>query len=259
MKTIVAQKLKLGERSINNIMLNSELVERIIHEDPILIDEACKKYEISKYLINSLIKSGNISSFRNSLESKGSRLFIFEHELKKIISQGLNYRSHDLIQKTKDIVSIFINNSNLSDREVSIVRSVLICSQSYESVSEEYQLTKERVRQIYAKGISKLKRKKDMITEIDDIEKKLYSLKFRLANNKIDPSYNILSKHMSEFDLTVRCLNCLKAAEIESFGELISFKKYELMRFRNFGKKSLTELEELVHSKGYNFGYKLNN
>ena len=55
-------------------------------------------------------------------------------------------------------------------------------------------------------------------------------------------------------DLSVRALNCLKAAEVETLGELVSFAKSDLMKFRNFGKKSLTELEELVDSKGLNFG-----
>ena len=55
-------------------------------------------------------------------------------------------------------------------------------------------------------------------------------------------------------DLSVRALNCLKAAEVDTLGDLVSFNKNDLMKFRNFGKKSLTELEDLVVSKGLNFG-----
>jgi len=55
-------------------------------------------------------------------------------------------------------------------------------------------------------------------------------------------------------DLSVRALNCLKAAEVETLGELVSYNKSDLMKFRNFGKKSLTELEELVDNKGLSFG-----
>ena len=58
-------------------------------------------------------------------------------------------------------------------------------------------------------------------------------------------------------DLSVRALNCLKAAEVDSLGDLVSFNKNDLMKFRNFGKKSLTELEELVLLKGLNFGMDL--
>ena len=60
-----------------------------------------------------------------------------------------------------------------------------------------------------------------------------------------------------DMDLSVRALNCLKAAEVDTLGDLVSFNKTDLMKFRNFGKKSLTELEELVIVKGLNFGMDL--
>ena len=49
--------------------------------------------------------------------------------------------------------------------------------------------------------------------------------------------------------------NCLKTAEVYTLGELVSFKKSDMLKFRNFGKKSLTELEELIDEKGLNFGF----
>jgi len=55
-------------------------------------------------------------------------------------------------------------------------------------------------------------------------------------------------------DLSVRALNCLKAAEVDTLGDLVTFTKSDLMKFRNFGKKSLTELDELVETKGLTFG-----
>ena len=58
-------------------------------------------------------------------------------------------------------------------------------------------------------------------------------------------------------DLSVRALNCLKAAEVDTLGDLVSYNKNDLMKFRNFGKKSLTELEELVNIKGLSFGMDL--
>ena len=55
-------------------------------------------------------------------------------------------------------------------------------------------------------------------------------------------------------DLSVRALNCLKAADVETLADLVSFGKGDLLKFRNFGKKSLSELEELVRLKGLTFG-----
>ncbi len=67
----------------------------------------------------------------------------------------------------------------------------------------------------------------------------------------------LLKTRLIDMDLSVRALNCLKAAEVETLGDLVSFNKSDLMKFRNFGKKSLTELEELVIIKGLNFGMDL--
>ena len=67
----------------------------------------------------------------------------------------------------------------------------------------------------------------------------------------------LLKTKLIDMDLSVRALNCLKAAEVDTLGDLVSYNKNDLMKFRNFGKKSLTELEELVNVKGLNFGMDL--
>jgi DNA-directed RNA polymerase subunit alpha len=67
----------------------------------------------------------------------------------------------------------------------------------------------------------------------------------------------LLKTKLVDMDLSVRALNCLKAADVETLGELVSFDKNDLLKFRNFGKKSLTELEDLVDAKGLSFGMNL--
>jgi DNA-directed RNA polymerase subunit alpha len=64
----------------------------------------------------------------------------------------------------------------------------------------------------------------------------------------------LLKTKLVDMDLSVRALNCLKAADVETLGELVAFNKNDLLKFRNFGKKSLTELEDLVKAKGLEFG-----
>jgi DNA-directed RNA polymerase subunit alpha len=64
----------------------------------------------------------------------------------------------------------------------------------------------------------------------------------------------LLKTKLVDMDLSVRALNCLKAAEVDTLGDLVSFAKSDLLKFRNFGKKSLTELEDLVDNKGLTFG-----
>ncbi len=59
----------------------------------------------------------------------------------------------------------------------------------------------------------------------------------------------LLKTRLIDMDLSVRALNCLKAADVDTLGDLVSYSKNDLLKFRNFGKKSLAELEELVKSK----------
>ena len=73
----------------------------------------------------------------------------------------------------------------------------------------------------------------------------------------------LLNQRLQDMDLSVRALNCLKAAEVDTLGQLVKYHRSDLLKFRNFGKKSLTELDELLERNGLAFGmdisrYKLN-
>ena len=67
----------------------------------------------------------------------------------------------------------------------------------------------------------------------------------------------LLKTSLEDLDLSVRAYNCLKAAKINSLGEMVKYDTHELLKFRNFGKKSLVEIEELLQNKGLTFGMDL--
>lgn len=67
----------------------------------------------------------------------------------------------------------------------------------------------------------------------------------------------ILKTELVDLDLSVRALNCLKAADIRTLADLVSYDVADMLKFRNFGKKSLTEIQELVKSKSLSFGMNL--
>ena len=64
----------------------------------------------------------------------------------------------------------------------------------------------------------------------------------------------LLKTRLDDMNLSVRALNCLKAADVETLGDLVQFNKNDLLKFRNFGKKSLTELDDLLESLNLSFG-----
>ena len=78
------------------------------------------------------------------------------------------------------------------------------------------------------------------------------------ANEEFDEEVlhmrQLLKTKLTDMNLSVRALNCLKAAEVETLGELVQFNKTDLLKFRNFGKKSLTELDDLLESLNLSFG-----
>jgi DNA-directed RNA polymerase subunit alpha len=80
----------------------------------------------------------------------------------------------------------------------------------------------------------------------------------RAANEEFDEEIlhmrQLLKSKLVDLDLSVRALNCLKAAEVETLGDLVKFNKNDLLKFRNFGKKSLTELDELLEGMNLSFG-----
>lgn len=80
----------------------------------------------------------------------------------------------------------------------------------------------------------------------------------KFANEEFDEEVlhmrQLLKTKLVDMDLSVRALNCLKAAEVDTLGDLVKFNKNDLLKFRNFGKKSLTELEELLTTMNLNFG-----
>lgn len=78
-----------------------------------------------------------------------------------------------------------------------------------------------------------------------------------IVNEHILSMRKLLKTSLEDLDLSVRAYNCLKAAKINSLAELVKFDTHELLKFRNFGKKSLVEIEELLQMKGLTFGMDL--
>ncbi len=80
----------------------------------------------------------------------------------------------------------------------------------------------------------------------------------KFANEEFDEEVlhmrQLLKTKLVDMDLSVRALNCLKAADVETLGELVTYNRNDLLKFRNFGKKSLTELDDLLVSLNLTFG-----
>ena len=133
------------------------------------------------------------------------------------------------------------------------------------NIAEELELSRERVRQIVVKAIRKFNY---AIKELADLKQENNSLKEEIKNVKMqlimqegeeeeqfeDVPPSVFSIRLVNFNLPVRVLNVTKAADIDTIGDLEQYSKIEMEKFRNFGKKSLMQLDEFIHEMGLEWG-----
>ena len=185
-----------------------------------------------------------------------------------------------------DIFSAIIEASGedvLNEREKRIL-TMLLEGKDVEFAAEEYGVTRSRIMQIVSHAVRKLacvktfselrKENKQLIFDNTNFQTVVQAFQNRIK--ELERINNITSAPVSEYDhllgdkgghftalmntkvidmkITVRSLNCLKAADIETLGDLVRCKKTDLLKHRNFGKKSLTELDDLLDSLHLHFG-----
>ena len=171
----------------------------------------------------------------------------------------------------------------LKERERNIL-TMLLEGKDVVDVAEDYGLTRSRIMQIASHAVRKLatvktfselrKECKQLVFEnknfpivvqsfqnrikelerLNDIEDVPVSEYDYLLGDKGGTFTALMDTKVIDLNITVRSLNCLKAADIETLGDLIKYNKTDLLKFRNFGKKSMTELDDLLDSMNLHFG-----
>ncbi len=185
-----------------------------------------------------------------------------------------------------EIFSVIIEASGddvLKEREKTIL-TMLLEGKDVEFVAEEYGLTRSRIMQIVSHAVRKLatvktfselrREYKQLVFDNTNFQNVIEALQNRVK--KLERINNIDTAPVSEYDyllgdkggtftammntpvydlgISVRSLNCLKGADVDTLYDLVKCNKTDLMKFRNFGKKSLTELEDLLESLHLHFG-----
>lgn len=203
-----------------------------------LLDREQKELLASERKVNAKIQmlmhdALNVSSF--SYDKIGGSLCT----LLELTSQGG--------MREKKIMQAFFNGDRISN------------------IAEELELSRERVRQIVVKAIRKFNY---AIKELADLKQENNSLKEEIKNVKMqlimqegeeeeqseDVPPSVFSIRLVNCNLPVRVLNVTKAADIDTIGDLVQYSKFEMVKFRNFGKKSLMQLDEFIHEMGLEWG-----
>ena len=181
-------------------------------------------------------------------------------------------------------IPIMLNELGLINyRESQIMRDV-INGTDLGWIAQNYGLTRTRITQIFYKGCRKardLSTIKVQLNELSELKNEMAQMKaeLKIMNDELkiqraaeqelqemdeeerikhiketDEILKMLNTRLVDCNLTVRSLNCLKSADVETIGDLARLTRSELLRFRNFGKKSLGELDDFLDSKGLSFG-----
>lgn len=224
---------------------------------------------ISRVSVNKLIKYfEDIGDVEKNIEMYKEQLLSHERMLKNKIS-GLKDEYH-ILNNVPTLINLFkrafiaLSREYECERTIDIVISFLD-GNNLTDISNKHNLTRERTRQILEKGIRRLERVETYVSLLE--KNRRYSsekrdLEFRITFlekliKKQLPSTDLtrfLSQKLIDMDLSVRALNCLRNAEVYTIGDLVQYNKKDLLRFRNFGKKSLNELEDFLKEHGLHWG-----
>ena len=213
-----------------------------------------------------------------------------ESQLRKDIERELfmagKFRTAILCKDFYMSIPIMLNEIGLLNHREAQIMCDIINGKDVGWIAQDYCLTRSRIMQIFHKGCRKARELSTIKEQLDELHKlrneaelmktelnimydKLKNKMVRITEQKIqemdkeecikyikttDEMLKILSTSLVDCNLSTRALNCLKSAHIETIGDLIKFTRANLLKFRNFGKKTLGELDDFLESKGLTFG-----
>lgn len=188
----------------------------------------------------------------------------------------VNHFNREEIRRTIKCMVNALGIPSMNEREKMVLSEVME-GKKYDDVGEVLGLSRERVRQLFEKALRKIRNCSVVYGKVYDevltlrgenqnlrkvIERQEAMLRDYREKLHIEEmpqeqmTAELYGKRLVDCDLSVRTLNCLKGADIETVGDLVQYNKTDLLRLRNFGKKSLTELDDFLVSIGQEFGQK---
>ena len=254
---------------VTNLILNLKQVRFIRKEGVDAIEETIRMHVKG----NTVLLAGELNSYLQSFDVLNPELLLAEmdesadFEIEININKGRGYVSADENRQANDAIGVFAIDSiytPIRNVKYSIDAYRVEQRTDYEKLTLEISTDGSITPQNALTEAAKLLIYHFMLFSEERIEIEDHS---KPVNNTINEEHlkmrQLLNQRLVDMDLSVRALNCLKAAEVDTLGELVKYHRSDLLKFRNFGKKSLTELDELLEKNGLAFGmdisrYKLN-
>jgi DNA-directed RNA polymerase subunit alpha len=254
---------------VTNLILNLKQVRFARKEGMDVTNETIRMHVKG----NNALLAGELNSYLQSFDVLNPELLLAEmdetadFEIEININKGRGYVSADENRQANDAIGVLAIDS--------IYTPIVNVKYSIDPCRVEQRTDYEKLTLEISTDGSILP--KDALTEAAKLliyhfmlfsdERIIIEDQAKPATNTFDEEHlrmrQLLNQRLVDMDLSVRALNCLKAAEVDTLGQLVKYHRSDLLKFRNFGKKSLTELDELLEKNGLAFGmdisrYKLN-
>lgn len=281
-ESIIRKKLGIiDRRSIINILYDNKLCNRIISEKVIGVVDFSKKYDIPVSSIKNAGEKKIISIFGNS-KSKGSKKFVFEDEALKTFNSPSNpfyidARPTFLFYDRLRNMLLKIAKVRLTEREYQVIEYTYSDGLMPFQIGDKLGITaqgasstlRKAERKILLSKIlnvkfnesldeyTKIKSEYEFVKNQMDMMNKSHKEKFEKIAHIPRGDARILAVRIIDLDLSVRSLNVLNAVDIDTVGDLIQYKRNDLLRFRNFGKVSLQEIDNLLDNLGLEYNTEL--
>lgn len=276
-----AQLLDVTPQTISNWVEKGILIGHYVDRQLVIDRSTIEKYFDTLSEVGFMEK--RISAAKRDLQFVENELMTNLKDTRSAVHLlGDGVPAHFLIEIFESIIEAS-GNDVLKERE-KVILTKLIEGNNPEYIGDEYGLTRSRIMQIASHAVRKLacvktfselrKENKQLIFDNTNFQTVVQAFQNRIK--ELERVNNITSAPVSEYDyllgdkgghftalmntkvidlkITVRSLNCLKAADIETLGDLVRCNKNDLLKYRNFGKKSLTELHDLLDSLHLHFG-----
>lgn len=283
-----AKMLDVDIQTISNWIEKGALTGHYVHskrqgKEIVLVD----KNSIERYfdsLSEISIMENKISLLKNTLSDLQDSL---KHKVSDMSCANYlfgNGISQHLLQRVFDCIIDVAGDNLLVERERSILYKLVIRNWSPSELAEEYGLSATRIMQIVNRAVFKictmqkwpdfhrdhkslLKENKKLLSIIDNLQVYIKHLEQQLNISKDDDGgesaikgytkqalAEVLSRRLSDVNLSSRTLNCLKSADVEDISQLIRLRVQDLLKFRNFGKKSLNEINSFLEGLNLSLG-----
>lgn len=245
---------------VTNLILNLKQV-RFIRKEGMEADGETIRMHVKG---NNVLLAGELNSYLQNFDVLNPELLLAEmdetadFEIEISINKGRGYVSADENRHSNDAIGVLAIDSIYTP-----IRNVKYSIDPYrvEQRTDYEKLTLEILTDGSITPKNALKEAAKILifhfTLFSD-EKIIIEDQEKPVNNNFDEEHirmrQLLNQRLADMDLSVRALNCLKAAEVETLAELVRYHRSDLLKFRNFGKKSLTELDELLERNGLAFG-----